>query len=295
MKKTTKILLGFATVFIAFGAVLVVGSLAFGVKPTYAIQSGALDFSIQEKRTSEFSQDGKYSIPADKLSELSVDWLNGTITVESYDGSEVILEEEGDFPLDKNNALMYTKENSALIINNAPSQIGISLSNAGVKNKELHIYLPEKIKWEKLKIDAQNTDIDINKLDIADVNIDVADGDFSLTDSVLEKLAFNSMEGNLTVKESQIEKVKADTTSGGINASFVSCPRSVMFDTLNGDAKMYLPKDSEFVLQMDTVSGTLDSEFSGIHSEECLTVGSGAAQFKMSTTDGSVQIGKNKN
>lgn len=292
MKKSTKILLCFSTAFIALGGILTVGSFAFGVDPVYAFQSGMLDFTIQQKRTSEFSSDGRYSIPADEIAELSIDWLDGTIVVEVYDGSEIILQENGPFSLDESNALMYTKENDTLKISSAPSHSGLSLSGLGQESKELHIYLPKNEEWKKLQIDAQDADVSINEMNFSNLKVDVVDGDLSLSGVKLEDLAFSSLEGNLTVKGSQIEKINVDTTSGGVNASLISCPQSIQFDTLSGNVKLYLPDDSEFALQMDTVSGILDSDFVGAHSEEYFTVGTGAAQFKMNTTNGSVQIFK---
>lgn len=292
MKKSTKIILCLSAIFIALGAVLTVGSFAFGVDPVYAFQSGMLDFTIQQKRTTEFSSDGRYSIPAEGITELSVDWLDGTIEVEVYDGSEIILQETSSSLLNESNALMYTKKNDTLEVISAPSQYGITLSGICQGSKDLHIYLPQNIEWEKVQIDAQNSDISISRMTSSNLKVDVVDGDLSLSKVELEDLSFNSMEGNLIVKSSQIEKMDVDTTSGDINADLRICPQSIRFDTLNGDTKLYLPADSEFTIQMDTVSGNLNSDFSGIHKDEYFTVGSGTAQFKMDTSSGSVQVHK---
>lgn len=290
MKKSTKILLCLSTSFIALGAILMVGSLALGVDPVYAFQSGMFDFNAQQKRTSEFSADGQYSVPADGITELSIDWLDGTIEVEVYDGSEIILQEIGSSALNESNSLMYTKEKNTLRIVSAPSQIGVFLSDTRYESKELHIYLPKNAEWNGLQIDAQDANIFINSMNFPNLKVDVVDGDLFLSKVKLENLSFNSVEGNLTVKDAQIEKIKADTTSGGMNASLTNSPQSILFDTLSGKAELYLPDDSEFVLQMDTISGILDSDFMGTYNGKYFTVGAGVAQFKMNTTSGSVQV-----
>ncbi len=292
MKKSTKILLCLATAFIALGAILTAGSMAFGVDPVYAFQSGMLDFKVEQKRTSEFSVDGQYSVPADGITALSIDWLDGTIEVEVYDGSEIILQETNSAALNESNSLMYTREKNTLEIVSAPSQTGLFLSDTG--RKKLHIYLPKNIEWKRLQIDAQDTDISINSMNFQNLRVDVVSGDLSLSKVDLGCLTFSSMEGNMTAKDSQIEKINADTTSGGITASLTNCPESIQFDTMSGDTKLYLPCDSTFMVQMDTISGTLDTDFVGTYSEDRFTVGNGNAQFQLSTTNGSVQILKNE-
>lgn len=292
MKKSTKILLCLATAFIALGAILTAGSMAFGVDPVYAFQSGMLDFKVEQKRTSEFSVDGQYSVPADGITALSIDWLDGTIEVEVYDGSEIILQETNSAALNESNSLMYTREKNTLEIVSAPSQSGLFLSDTG--RKKLHIYLPKSTEWKDIKIDAQDADISINGMIAATVKANVVDGDLSLSKVDLGCLTFSSMEGNMTAKDSQIEKINADTTSGGMTASLTNCPESIHFDTMSGDTKLYLPCDSTFMVQMDTISGTLDTDFVGTYSEDRFTVGNGNAQFQLSTTNGSVQILKNE-
>ncbi len=77
MKKSTKILLCLSAVLIAFGTLLAAASFIFlGADPVGAFQSKMFVFTIQQKRTSEFSLDGRYSIPANGLEGLSIDWID---------------------------------------------------------------------------------------------------------------------------------------------------------------------------------------------------------------------------
>lgn len=294
MKKSTKILLCLSTAFIALGVILMVESLVFGVDPVYAFQSGMFNFQVQQKRSSEFSVDGQYSVPVDGITELSIDWLDGKVEVEVYDGSEIILKETSNSALNESNSLMYTRKNNTLEIVSGPSQVGLSLSEIGYNMKELHVYLPANIQWKGIQMDVQDADVSINSMDIQDFKMDVVDGDLFFSKVKLENLSFSSVEGNLIAEDSQLEKVNMDTVSGGITASLINCPQSIWFDTISGDTKLYLPNESEFMLQMDTVSGTMDTDFVGTHSEENFTVGNGSAQFNVSTSDGAVQILKNE-
>ena len=291
MKKSTKILLCLSTVFIALGAILLVVSFALGANPVQAFERGMFDFTVQEARTSEFSQDGRYVIPAEGIENLYIDWIDGKIEIEAYDGSEIILEETAS-TLDENNALMYELDNSSLEIDHAPSRNGFSLSGIKTGSKDLHVYLPKSIAWKNVEVDAVDVDITVADMVISNLNVDLVDGDLSLSDVKLEDLFFDSMSGNFTAKGSQIEKIKVDTTSGRINASLTNCPRSIQFDTLSGDTKLYLPDNSEFELQVDTFSGDFASDFTGIYNEDHFTVGNGSARFEINTTNGSVEIQK---
>ena len=291
MKKSTKILLCLSTVFIALGAILLVVSFALGANPVQAFERGMFDFTVQEARTSEFSQDGRYVIPAEGIENLYIDWIDGKIEIEAYDGSEIILEETAS-TLDENNALMYELDNSSLEIDHAPSRNGFSLSGIKTGSKDLNVYLPKSIAWKNVEVDAVDVDITVADMVISNLNVDLVGGDLSLSDVKLEDLFFDSMSGNFTAKGSQIEKIKVDTTSGRINASLTNCPRSIQFDTLSGDTKLYLPDNSEFELQVDTFSGDFASDFTGRYNEDHFTVGNGSARFEINTTNGSVEIQK---
>ncbi len=260
MKKSTKILLCLCVVFIALGTLLILGGIIAGVDPIRAFNEGIMDFTLIENRTSEFSPDGHYTIPANDVSELYIDWNNGKITIEPYDGTDIILEESGCTAFNEHNSLTYSLGKDTLKISSFPMITGLSFagyqhsSDNSCSDKELHIFVPHTIKWNVIDVAASDTDI-------------------FLHDTDFEKLA-----------------VDADSVTGNLTGAFTLCPQTINFSTLSGDTKLYLPADSQFIVHMDTLSGELKSDFSGTYHAEEYTVGNGSAQFSLDTTDGSIQI-----
>ncbi len=289
MKKSTKILLCLSAVFIGLGAILTVSALCLGVKPVSAFESGIFDFTVQEAGTSEFSQDGRYVISADGIENLYIDWVDGKIEIEAYDGSEIILEESAS-TLDENNSLVYRLDNKSLEINSAASRSGFRVSGIRTLSKDLHIYLPKSIAWKNVEVGGVDVDITVSDMVISNLNADFVDGELSLSNVKLEDMFFDSMAGNFTAKGSQIKKIKVDTTSGRINADLTNCPDSIKFDTLSGDVRLYLPHDSEFSLELDALSRSFNSDFEGVYSDSQFTVGNGKAQFAIDSVSSSVQI-----
>lgn len=296
MKKSTKILLCLCVVFIALGTLLILGGIIAGVDPIRAFNEGIMDFTLIESRTSEFSPDGHYTIPANDVSELHIDWNNGKITIEPYDGTDIILEESGCAAFNEHNSLTYSLGKDTLKISSFPMITGLSFagyqhsSDNSCSDKELHIFVPHTIKWNVIDVAASDTAIFLHDTDFEKLAVDVVDGDLTLTQTNLDSLSFNSICGSLTVNDSKITKIDADSVTGNLTGAFTLCPQTINFSTLSGDTKLYLPADSQFIVHMDTLSGELKSDFSGTYHAKEYTVGNGSAQFSLDTTDGSIQI-----
>ncbi len=290
MKKSTKILLCISAASIALGVVLLAAGIALGADPAYALQSGMLDLTLQKERTQPVSPDGRYALPAEGLTGLSIDWVDGRVVVETYDGDEILFQETASCGLDEGSALAYEVRDHILYIDSTPTEVGLFLSGTFPKDKELHVYLPKAAGWRELEISAVDADVAVSGAHLAKLKADLTAGDLTLSQTELEELSFSSVSGDLRVSGAQAEKVHVSTTSGALEAQLERCPQSIHFDTVSGNAALYLPEDSAFTVQLDTVSGVLESDFPSIQRDDTFTVGDGSARFDMETTSGSVQI-----
>lgn len=331
MKKSTKILLWISAGFISLGIILTAGGVLTGANPIKAFREGMMDFTIYERRSNKFSPDGRYVVPADNVKEIDIDWMDGSITIEPYDGTEVIIEEKCNKPFDEHNSLTYSKQKDILAISYAPHQTGISFKvRESALNKNLHIMIPGNIKCKKIELSAAGSDIVLKNINAKYVEADILDGDFLMTDTVLEsllldsaggslkteesdigiveadtvdgdlsvsdlnseKLSFNTAGGNLKVMDSHIKDISFEAIDGNFNGNFKTCPEKVCIDTAGGNSEIYLPEDSSFTARIDSLDGKIDSDFSGTYSQGVYTVGSGSAQIDVDTISGELRIFK---
>lgn len=292
MKKSTKTMLILSVVFISLGALLTVGSMMFGVNPLDAIRSGAMDVPIYKNRTAEFSTDGRYTIPANGVKEVSIDWLAGDITIEPYDGTDIILEETNSAPFNENNSLDYTFRTNELNISYGPTQLGLSLSmDAGAdSSKELHILLPSTVKLSELSIDSASSNVSIQGVSPLELDVNTVSGNLNVANAVIGGLSFDSASGGVTITDSNVQEIEADTVSGSLDASVKVCPMEVSFNTSSGDATLTLPADSQFRLSLDTATGQINSDFQGVYQGNIYMVGTGFGEFEVDSVSGSVNI-----
>ncbi len=292
MKKSSKILLIMAAIFIAIGTLLALIGIACGVKPINAIKNGLLDVSYSVERTNEFSPDGRYVIPAGGISEIKLDWTSGDIKVEVYEGQDIILEESSVFDLSNDNYLSYKVSGGVLDISDYPERYGMIFSDDIRRSKDLVIRLPETLTLRSFDFSSVSSDFYAENLIADELGVDMVGGNINLHNVKLRELETNAMDGDITITVSEIAELKASTMSGGISAELTACPRKFSFDTVSGDAELYLPADSQFTLSIDSVSCRPDSEFEGRYVDDEFVVGNGLAEFDIDSVSGKVLIFK---
>lgn len=291
MKKSTKTLLILSLVFISLGTLLTVGSMMFGTNPFEAIRNGMMDVPLYENRTSEFSADGRYTIPANGVGEVSIDWMAGDITIELYDGTDIVLEETSSGPFNENNSLDYSFRTNELDISYCPTKVGLSLGNSGLDfSKDLHILLPGTIKLSDLSINSASSNVSVQGVSPLELEVDTVSGDLEIANAVIGGVSFNSTSGSATITDSNIQEIEMDSVTGSLDASVLVCPMEVGFETTSGDATLTLPADSQFRLTLDTVSGQINSDFQGVYRGNTYMVGTGFGEFEVDSVSGSVNI-----
>lgn len=290
MKKSTKILLCLSAAFISLGMVLVIGGLAAGAKLDRIFDDGLWNVTFSERRTSQFSTDGHYKVPAAGINELDIDWCAGEVSIESYEGQEIVMEESSSGELDEDNSLMFEIKGGTLKINSSPGLVGISFSEGIEGKKDLHIRIPNSMKLMEIDFEASNANLRVQDVSAGELKTDTVAGEVFLQRVSLGQLDVDSASGNVTVEASTIAAVEVDTVTGNFIGELLSCPRSFSFEASSGDVELRLPADSQFTVRKEGIGGDLQSEFEGIYRNEMYVVGNGSAQIEMDTVKGSLHL-----
>lgn len=313
MKKSTKIIFLVSVALISLGLILTVGGLASGVQIERILQSGLWDTVLYEgSAENDFSSDGRYQVSPADIQELLISWTNGKITVEPYDGAEILIEESSSGKIHEKNHLGYTTADGVLQIFDYPAQIAVNFSfHQPAPPKDLRIYLPAAFaqELESLYLDTFGTQLDLHGLHVGTLSISTVDGDLSMQDSTMDALdidaananlllqgsqvhtlTVDNLDGDMTVKSSTVDELDISTMGGNLYGSFLHCPKTVHFNSLSGSAELRLPPDSQFTAKWDSASGTYDSNFQGSHGNHTHTVGDGSSQISIDTMSGALHI-----
>ncbi len=292
MKKSTKIVLCTSAVLIALGLVLTLGGLAAGAKMDQILNAGLWDLRFYEHRTSAFSDDGRYVIPAEGVREMDINWWNGTVSIETYPGQEILVEESCRVPLGEKTGLTYEVEHGTLRIFSSPEQGGIFFTPSEAERKDLRIQVPEQMDLAAIDFEASGGELRMQEVAAGKVSIDVVDGDVSLEYVDLGQLEINAATGDVTMKAVSVEEVGVSVVNGSCHGEFQHCPRRVSYDGAAGDVELWLPEDSQFTVEKSGIEGEFQSEFTGVERGDSYVVGDGTSSIEIDTVSGALRIWK---
>ena len=251
---------------------------------------------------------GGAKLDADDVDSLHVDWIDGKIKIELYDGDTVQFFEESSRKLKENEQLHYYNKNGRLNIRYKKSERKLFASNHG---KNLTIRVPEKTarSLKTMNVDTVSSDTNIKGIEVKKVVMDSTSGQFELTDCKILDLNLNSTSGGLVGKSLEIvDTLEANTTSGDVEIDGSSldiefntvsgdltveskiCPKRVKTDSVSGNVTLSIPENEGFTFSKDTVSGTLTSEFDLSYKDDEGIYKNGEAEFDCGSVSGDFAI-----
>ncbi len=295
MKKHTKILLLLSSALIALGLILMVVGGVMGAHFDRIYHEGLWDvvFYRSQASTGDFRADGSYTLSPDGVHGLSVDWLDGAVTIEAYDGADISIQEICAQPLDEHNALDYRVSGGTLEIFCIRSpKVGFTFSYPSLQ-KDLVIRIPRQLaqRLSDLEVSSVDSGVVLKELHIGDAELSMADGDVTIQGGAVSELSLGSMKGALNLQGTQAGTINMDTMDGSLVGSFPQCPQSIEFDSMSGSMELRLPRDSQFVVDWDGLEKTdFHSDFPGVRHDGLYIVGDGSAQFSMDTLSGSLSL-----
>lgn len=313
MKKHVKILLILAAALISIGTVLSLVGIVTGVQMDRILYDGILDVPFyQEQRDVPIAEDNRYTVSPKDIHSISIDWYDGTVTVEPYDGDEILLEESSNRKLTEKNAMLFHVRKGTLSIQSRPASSGLFLSS-GSPEKNLHVSLPKNLAQDlkDLSVDAVDAELTLQGLHAKALSIDSVDGpatlqnfktntleinavdaDFLLQGVQIQALTVDTADGDFTVENSQVETLHLDTIDGDLIGHFSLCPKEISIDSADGNAELTLPSDSQFTAQWNLSGGTYASDFTGSYQNGTHMVGDGSSRISMDSMDGNLHIQK---
>lgn len=223
---------------------------------------------------STFSEDGIYTVSAEEIDSITVDWVCGNVEIFPYDGTDIRLEESCSDGIEEKTCLQYSVRNGELHIVEFSSTLSIN-----PPDKDLILKVPDSLAGEidSLSLDAVSADISFRSLGINCLEIDTVSGCIEGTDI-------------------SAVTADADTTSGDIVLKASSCPEELEYDSVSGNLQLILPPESSFYAAFDTVSGRFscgDFDIRVLERDDSSAeyqAGDGDSRFEFSTTSGEVRI-----
>ena len=278
MKKSSKIILLCAVCLLSLGIVLSVIGLFRGASLNRIIDSGLWNYTFyqEDDYDNDHSKDNTYRIETDRLDSLSIDWISGSVSVISYDGKDILLEESSEEKIDGENCLRYKLDENDLRIDFCREEMSVQFSSKDHESKALTVKIPKEMAKQ------------IPELDLSSISADIfADG------IAAEELTFSTTSGDFQAKALKSQNVAASTVSGNMNARFIDCPQQFCFDSTSGNCSMIIPQRSSLTVSYESVSGTFSDQFDGRRNDDGeYVIGQGKWNCNVTTVSGDLRISR---
>lgn len=148
---------------------------------------------IDDTKSTESYVQGPADISTDGIENIDVEWVNGNIDVQVYDGDTIYIEESTSV---NNHPMTYKVENKTLYIDEFSNSSSTVFTNK--MKKDLTVKIPKDFKANEFSLDIVSARVTVSSLDTRDFEL-------------------NSVSGNSHISfASQPQDIEMDTVSGDI-------------------------------------------------------------------------------
>jgi len=241
------------------------------------------------------------------VNNLDIDWISGEIEIIYHEEETIVFSETSNRQEDEHLTMRYWLDGDTLRIKFAES----GSWNFNDLHKTLTVMLPDNLVLDELEIDTVSADlkahriaakrvdmdtvsgwIDIEEAEVSrSFNADTASGDIAaMFTGALSELEIDTVSGKTQISVEELGEFELNSSSGAISLSAANAPSSGEIGTVSGDVELILPETAEFTVEINTVSGEFDSEFSLTKKGDRYSCGSGKCRYEVETTSGDISF-----
>ena len=225
----------------------------------------------------------------DEFQSIKVNWTNGKINIESYDGEDTVISETE--VAEEENKLRWRVEDGVLKIQQMAAGMRFGLRKT--PKKTLTVKIPSSAA-EKLKsVNTDSVSAEVNIIGVAasgKIEIDTVSGGANLKNIKTEKLDIDTVSGSIKAA-GEFTELESDSVSGDVTVSSVTPLKKLDCDSTSGNIRLTIPKNSGFTLKADTVSGDISCGLPTVsESKNRRVCGDGSADFETDTVSGDLII-----
>lgn len=227
---------------------------------------------------------------------------------------KALLNEMKNIDIDSASADVYANDFSAEKLKASTASGNITLGSASAQILEFDtasgdISINDFTCKDRISANSASGNITISKFSVQNSTLETVSGEINLNDfNCEEKISVNSTSGGIKLLNTSANTFDAGSVSGDIefngkvkiaelesvsgNQRVTSsvCPEKVQGESVSGDIRINVPKDSGFTAKLDSVSGDLKCSIAGVMSDRQVVVGNGNNEMKFDTTSGNVNI-----
>ena len=224
-----------------------------------------------------------------QVQNIEIEWVAGSIAIHKSDSLDYISISEAS--VDGSAPEMICRQ-SGQTLKIQYSEEPMKFSSFGINadvSKDLVIRVPKNWNCNNLEIDAAATDVNIQDLTIRELDFDGASGNLILDNCNIEELDIDTASGDVEFVGT-LENLDFDAASAKFYGEFYNCPRNLNMDSMSGDLELVLPEYTGLELNMETVTGSFDTDFTFGKHNDLYICGDGNCKINVSAMSSDVSI-----
>ena len=265
-----------------------------------------------------YTGSNSYSVPADGIDKIRVEWVSGLVRVQPYEGTDIKLDEMSNDNISEEYALRYKIADGKLTVRFCkkhtwygvdaamlnldeiikPKELVVSVPRAMLESGEMDIQLDgvsndayiSSARLGELDANSISGDIDIENITAKEIELDTVSGLINANDCAADTIKVVSISGEMTI-DGGYGNAKLNSTSGGVWFTDESDGiKELKIGTVSGDVTMQLPQGAGFNMMVSTVSGDVSSVFGLTKNGSNYVYGDASADFDIDTVSGDITI-----
>ena len=266
-----------------------------------AIENG-VEYSFGDDDTgfnNAYTGSNSYSVPADGIDKIRVEWVSGLVRVQPYEGTDIKLDEMSNDNISEEYALRYKIADGKLTVRFCKKHTWYGVDAAMlnldeiIKPKELVVSVPRAMLESgemDIQLDGVSNDAYISSARLGELDANSISGDIDIENITAKEIDLDTVSGQMTI-DGGYGNAKLNSTSGGVWFTDESDGiKELEIGTVSGDVTMQLPQGAGFNMMVSTVSGDVSSVFGLTKNGSNYVYGDASADFDIDTVSGDITI-----
>ena len=153
-----------------------------------------------------------------------------------------------------------------------------------------NIKIKQSKKANSVDIDTSSGKIEANINQCEDVYLDSVSGKIEANVTECNRAEINTTSGGIKVIGNKIEKATIKSTSGTIECRLKEDFKKCTLNAISGEINLFLPGGIGFVANVNSTSGSFNSDFALKRNGNTYTCNDGSAQIDLTTTSGNISV-----
>ena len=270
-------------------AVLVVGAIVLGVLNALFGDKWSLwtDYTYDDSNYTV----GDGSVAVENLTEIDLDWVDGTVTLVSCKDTYPSLTEKSENELTEGSLLRWhLSEDGKLTVKYRESSF--FLGRGKNKQKDLILRVPERFAANlSIKINVSSSTVFLDGIAAKSVSVESDRGNVALlSGSVLEDLSIHTTSGKILVSGVVTERFELISKKNEIKVDAAVLPKDAVIETGDKDIHVEFSDTPSISLKFNAEKGKYASDFALAETDGRLLSGDGYTKLEVTTKSGTLYL-----